>query len=80
MPPSQCDALVEAWKDREKRTDRRIAAMQLTIAQSQGVKINGRNPMINDFLPTYAKESPDARLMAMAAKGLAEQERKKRNG
>lgn len=29
--------------------------MQLIICQSQGVKINGRKPTMNDFLPDYAK-------------------------
>lgn len=29
--------------------------MQLTICQAQGVKINGRKPIITDFLPDYAR-------------------------
>jgi len=32
-----------------------LACTQLIIAQSAGVKISGRRPNINDFLPEYAK-------------------------
>lgn len=33
----------------------RSAALQLTIAQCAGVKIFGRKPVLNDFLPDFAK-------------------------
>ena len=33
----------------------RLGSLQLIIAQSAGVKIGGRRPGINDFLPDYAK-------------------------
>jgi hypothetical protein len=32
-----------------------MAMTQLVIAQSAGVKIGGRRPTINDFLPEYAR-------------------------
>lgn len=49
--------------------------MQLTICQAQGVKIGGRKPKLDDFLPDYAKpkankrtpEQAEARLKAAFA-------------
>jgi len=41
--------------EKQKREASRLALMQLTICQAQGVKVNGRKPTIADFLPEYAK-------------------------
>ena len=53
--PEQCKAYLHAWTEQQKRHDRRQAHLMLTIAQSGGVKIGGRKPSLNDFLPDYAK-------------------------
>ena len=55
MHPEQARACVDAWKEQQKREDYRSAALQLIIAQSQGVKIGGRKCTLNDFLPKYAR-------------------------
>lgn len=55
----------------------RLASLQLVIAQSAGVKINGRRPKLTDFLPKYAREEEDdwvQREMAAAAIAIAKQQ------
>lgn len=49
--------------------------MQLTIAQSMGVKINKRPPRMKDFLPQYIRDEDDgsSALMAEVAAALAKQ-------
>lgn len=53
--PEQCRSYLESWTTKQKREDTRTASTQLVIAQTAGVKIGGRKPMLTDFLPTYAK-------------------------
>lgn len=73
MHPEHARACIEAWKQKEKRAETRNAALQLIIAQAQGVKINGRKPRLRDFLPDYAKPSWEDEGMAMVARELAKQ-------
>ncbi len=56
MHPQESEIYLKAWKEKEKRTEYRLASLSLIIAQSQGVKISNRKPKIDDFLPEYAKE------------------------
>jgi len=53
--PDQCSAYLQAWTNQQKREDTRAAFTQFTIAASAGVKISGRRPKLDDFLPEYAK-------------------------
>jgi hypothetical protein len=71
--------LIEAWKAREAREERRCASIQLVAAVSQGVKINGRRPVLEDFLPEFAKppkkKATEADLKAMLM-GMAKRKAK----
>lgn len=56
--------------------EKRIGCLSLVIAQSAGVKINGRRPTINDFLPEYAQEEPE--WMVEARKAIEKQQTENR--
>jgi hypothetical protein len=53
--PEQCVSYLKSWQEKQKREDCRIANTQLIIASGAGMKIGGRKPTLNDFLPDYAK-------------------------
>lgn len=85
--PEQCNALIEAWTQQQKRQAYRDASTQLIIAQAGGAKISGRRPTLNDFLPEHAKpkrrkrspEEAEADLKA-AFRKLANHTNTKQNG
>lgn len=74
-PPAQAESYLDAWTNKQKREDYRIAATQLIIAQSADIKINGRRPRLKDFLPEYAKPDSQEEGMAEIARELAKQKR-----
>jgi hypothetical protein len=73
--------MIEAWESKEARAEIKLACLQLTIAQSNGLKKrNGGALSVDDFLPDYMKRkrkrsNPEksenqikAALMALAAR------------
>jgi hypothetical protein len=64
---------LEAWENKQKRDQFRIAEIQLVIAQGAGMKIKGRPVRITDFLPDWAKPDSQELLMAEVAKALRKQ-------
>jgi len=76
--PAQAESYIEAWTEKQKRNTTDNALLQLIIAQSAGVKINGRQPRLRDFLPEWARPSNEELGMAEVARELAKQ--KKQNG
>ena len=82
--PEQCQAYVDAWKEKEQRENIRSASLQLITAIAGGVKIKNRAPRFDDFM-RIEKKKVDPKLreiqlkigfMAMAKK----QQKKKENG
>jgi hypothetical protein len=48
--------MLDAWENKEAREEMRLACLQLTIAQSNGLKKrNGGALSVEDFLPDYVK-------------------------
>ena len=50
---------MDAWKQKELRANARSAAVQHITAVSGGVKIKGRAPRFEDFMPTVEKKKVD---------------------
>ena len=66
MHPDCSSAYIKVWTEKQKRDEYRVASVQLTIAQSQGMKLkNGRNLELRDFLPEYAKPEKKCSITAM---------------
>lgn len=56
----QAEAYITAWRDREIRTERRLASMKEVIAATFGLKKQGGGRMtMKDFLPRFAMTAED---------------------
>jgi len=60
--PDQCDAYIQAWKQKEQRDNARTAAIQHITAISGGVKIRGRQPRFDDFMVAEKKKESNPKL------------------
>ena len=49
--PEQCNAYIKTWKNKMDRENASLASIKLVLCQSAGVKIGGRSPRLEDFLP-----------------------------
>ena len=77
--PDQAESYLEVWENKQKREVYHNSYLQLAIMQAGGVKINGRQPRLRDFLPNWAKPSSEEEGMAEVARELAKQ-KLKQNG
>jgi hypothetical protein len=64
--PQQCDAYFQAWETKRKRELSDQASDMLIHCQIHGVKINGRKPRHEDFMPAK-KRSPKAQANLLKA-------------
>lgn len=77
MHPAHSESCIEAYRRKQQTEEIRTARLQLTIAHASGIKIKGRQPRINDFLPEWASLSNEEMMMAEIAR---EVEKQKQNG
>lgn len=82
--PEQCSSYIKAWEQKYERERAREASEKLLHCQIHGVKINGRKPRMEDFMPSKRKNKGTAAFLKAqaqlaAARSKAIEDKKKLN-
>jgi hypothetical protein len=80
LHPQECESILEAWEQRQKRERIRDASMQHIIALAGGMKKRGGGQLrLEDFAPELKDKTPEEREAKLKAqfKAMAEASKRK---